>query len=226
MKKRGLTIGSYNTAFYGWTLAALTLTDPVQQTYFLDVVGRDGPLDLSTGMTDGVPRYGGRTLTATLENSEGTRASRRACIANMVNTLDGYRLDVQHPDYPGHYLTGRVKIEENYNDLAHAAVTVTVTCDTWLYCKAERAYTLTATEAQQVQTLENRGRRVVVPTVVITAPEDGTEASVLLETDAWAEALGVGTFLLPGLPLHHGKTEITYSGSGTAKITFREAVLR
>ncbi len=223
MEKRGLTIGTYNTKFYGWTLAALTLTDPEYKANFQEVPGRDGQLDLSTSLTDGVPRYGSRVLTATLENSEGTRADRRALIGKMVNDLDGLRFDIKHPDYPAHYLTGRVKIVEDYNDLAHAAVTITATCDPWLYSRTERVYTITAAKDKQTKVLSNRGRRVVFPTVQITG---ATDSSLVLEYGFTVEALGAGTFLLPGLLLPPGDTVLHYSGTGTARISYREAVLR
>lgn len=223
MKKRKLIIGTYDTALMGlWTLAALQLTNPEYQEYFMEVKGRDGPLDFSTVLTDGEPKYGSRTLTASLESSEGTRMERIARISRMVNELDGMRLNIQHPDFPDYYLTGRVKIQEEYNDMAHCAVTVTATCDPWLYAIEERLYTLTAAEGKQTAVLSNHGRRTAVPSVVIS----GENASFLIECGYISLALGPGTYQLPDILLKTGNTQITYSGTGTAKITYREAVLR
>lgn len=223
MEKRKLIIGTYDTALMGlFTLTGLQLTDPEYQSYFMEVKGRDGPLDFSTVLTDGEPKYGGRTLTATLETSEGSRTERRARISRMINELDGYRMNIQHPDYPDHYLTGRVQVKEEYNDLVHAAVTVTAACDTWLYAMAERVYTLTAGTTKKTAVLSNNGRRKAVPTVTVT----GAGASFLIECGTLSIALGPGTYQLPDLLLGTGSTQITYSGTGTAKITYREAVLR
>lgn len=223
MEKRKVIFGTYDTALDGlWTLAGLELTDPEIQEYYQEVKGRDGPLDLSTVLTDGEPKYGSRVLTVTLESSEGTRKERRARISRMVNELDGWRLDVMHPDYPDHYLSGRVKVREEYNDLAHACVVVTVTCDPWLYARAERVYYLTAATAKQTMALANYGRRTLVPTVKIT----GGSASFLIESGTLSVALGAGTYQLPDLLLRTGNTKVTYSGTGEAKISYREAVLR
>lgn len=223
MEKRKVIFGTYDTALAGlWTLAGLALTNPEYQEYFLEVKGRDGPLDFSTVLTDGEPKYGSRTLTATLESSEGTRRERRERISYMVNHLDGRRMNIQHPDFPDHYLSGRVKVQEEYNDLAHAAVTVTAICDPWLYAIAEKVYTLTASTVKKTAALVNDGRRILVPQVVIS----GENASFLIECGAYSVALGPGTWQLPELLLAMGKTQITYSGTGTAKITYREAVLR
>lgn len=223
MVKRKVIFGTYDTALMGlWTLAGLQLTDPEYQEYLMEVKGRDGPLDFSTVLTDGEPKYGSRTLTATLESSEGTRAERTARIGRMVNELDGMRMNIQHPDYIGYYLTGRVKVREEYNDMAHCCVTVTAVCDPWLYAVEERRYDLTATTTEKTAVLVNHGRRIVVPTVVIS----GESASFLIEHDYISTALGPGTYQLPDLLLARGNTQIKYSGSGVAKITYREAVLR
>lgn len=223
MEKRKIIFGTYDTALMGlWTLTGLQLTDPEYQAYFLEVKGRDGPLDFSTVLTDGEPKYGSRSLTATFESSEGTRLERKERISRMVNELDGYRMRIQLPDHPEHYLTGRVQVKEEYNDLAHAAVTVTATCDPWLYAIAERLYTLTAATDKKTAVLANHGRRKVVPQVVIS----GESASFLIECGSFSIALGPGSYQLPDLLLGTGNTPITYSGTGTAKITYREAVLR
>lgn len=223
MEKRKLIIGTYDSDFDGlWTLAALALTDPEYQAHLQEVPGRDGPLDFSTVLTDGEPRYGSRTLTATLESSEGTRQDRQDRIAEMVNALDGRRLDIIHPDYPAHYLTGRVHVAVDYSDLVHASVTVTAVCDPWLYRREERAYTVTAAEIAQTLVLTNAGRRMVVPQVVVT----GDGASVLIERGTVSLALSRGTYKLPDLLLETGDTLIKYSGTGIAKFTYREAVLR
>jgi hypothetical protein len=110
----------------------------------------------------------------------------------------------------------------DYNDLAHASVSISATCDPWLYSSQERSYTLAAAVAEQVAVLTNDGRRALVPQVIIT----GAEASVRLVYGSISYALGPGTFTLPDLYLRHGDTLLTYSGTGTAVITYREAVLQ
>lgn len=223
MEKRKLVIGTYDTDRDGlWTMSALQLTDPEYQANFQEVPGRDGPLDLSTVLTDGEPRYGSRTLTATLESSEGSRQDRHDRISKMVNALAGRRLDIRHPDHPLHYLTGRVQVKMEYNDNAHAAVTVTAICDPWLYSRTERTYILTANSTPQVIVLVNKGRRTVVPRVVVT----GEGASVLIECGTVSLALEPGTYMLPDIPLPPGDTVINCSGTGMAEISYREAVLR
>ena len=104
MARRKLVIGTYDTDLNGpWTLASWELSRAEYRSEMVTVPGRDGDLDLSTALTDGAPRYGSRTLTATLERSDGTRLEREAAINTMINWLDGWRVDIRLPDDDLHY---------------------------------------------------------------------------------------------------------------------------
>lgn len=221
MIKRGIIFGDYDTAAKDWTLREWKLAAAEQETNFITVPGGI-PLDASTVLTDGEPTYKSRPLTARLERSDGTRLEREALISEMVNELDGYRLDIVLPDHPAHYITGRLHVARDYNDLAHASVSISATCDPWLYSNTEREYLLTATEAEQVAQLTNSGRLAVVPVVTVT----GEGANVVLTDGVNSQALSAGTWELPWLYLRRGFTYLTYSGSGVVQITYREAVLQ
>ena len=219
MEKRKVIFGTYDTAQTGaWTVAGLELTSPDIQTNLVAIPGRDGPLDLSTVLTDGEPVYNSRKLTVVLENSDGDRAAREALIRTIIAQLDGYQKQIWLPDDADHYLQGRLHVVRNYNDMAHAAVTVTATCDPWLYSNTEKVYTLTASSTEKTATLDNNGRKAVVPVVEAT-----DRATIVYGTTTWT--LAVGTQQLPDFVLLAGSHTVKYSGSGTIKITYREAVL-
>ena len=218
---RKIVFGSYDTAATGgWTLCEWSLSDPVYDQHFIDAPGRRrGPLDASAILTDGEPVYGSRTLTARLETSDGTRLDRENVISTMVNWLDGWRMNIFLPDDDTHYITGRVKVSRQYNDPAHASVVVTAICEPWRYDNEETEVTLTATDEEQTATLINRGRLSVVPLVAIT---DGP-VNLTFGTSSWS--LSAGTYALPDLRLQQGTASLTYRGTGTVKLTYREAVL-
>jgi len=220
MIKRKLIIGNYDTALEGlWTLSALNLSAPELREEFVDIPGRSGALDMSTVLTDGEPSYTKRMLEATLESSEGTRDEREMRIRNMINQLDGLEFKIILPDDPLHYLTGRVRVNRLYNDLAHASVTVTAVCDPWLYSIAETQLIIDAeTNIPLVTTLYNRGRRYIAPTITV-------EGNVTLELEDKRWTLSAGTYVLPDLVLKTGSYPLHYSGFGIIKITYREAVL-
>ena len=157
---RKIVFGTYDTHLNGpWTLTGLELAPAEHRTQFVEVPGRDGELDLSTALTDGAPRYGNRELVATFERSDGTRLMREAAINTMVNWLDGWRMDIRLPDDDLHYLTGRVHVAKNYNDQAHAAITVTAVCDPWRYNNHETVVSVTAGADPAEAMLTNAGRK-------------------------------------------------------------------
>lgn len=222
MQNRKLIIGTYDTDHHGpWTLSSLALSAPEFQSNLVEVPGRHGPLDLSAVLTDGEPRYGSRTLTATLERSDGTRLEREAAISTMVNWLDGWRMDIQLPDDDAHYITGRVHVVPEYNDPAHAAVTVTAICDPWRYNNYETVVSVTAEVEEKPVRLTNSGRRSVVPVIEITG--EGASFRLVFGTNSWT--LGPGTYQLPDLVVPQGGVQVSVSGVGVASFTYREAVL-
>lgn len=221
MNKRRIVFGTYDTAADGLlTLTGWTLSAPVYQSNMVEVPGRDGSLDLSTALTDGEPRYQSRTLTATFETSEGTRLERKERLDTMLNWLDGWRMDIYLPDDDTHYITGRVSVAVDYNDLAHAAVTVTAVCDPWRYAKNETVVTLTAGTEAQTASIVNAGRRSQAPKLTV---ESDSQVTLVYGSYTWA--LSSGAYILPDLILQQGSNALTYSGEGTVEIRYREAVL-
>ena len=219
MLKRTLLIGEYDTASHGWTLAGWKLSDPEQKTNYIEKTGGDGSWDLSTAQTDGIPRYKVRSFSATLECSEGTRADREKLISEMVNKLDGFEWSIVLPDHPDHYITGRLHVAEDFNNLAHAKVNLSATVAPWLYKKTETIYTFDLHEAEQTAALTNSGRLAMVPQIGVTG-------EALLEYGTASIALSEGVFEWPDLLLTPGEHAVKYSGEGKLTFTFREAVLR
>ena len=218
--KRGFVFGDYDTAQNGWTLTGWSFPEPETQTNYLDVPGRiGGPLDLSTALTDGDPRFGSRTLTATFECSDGTRLERDDLIHDMANQIHGVSLEITFPDDTARYAVGRVRVNTEYSDPAHAAVTVTAVCEPWRYDKQETCISFTAVEGVNSVVLTNGGRCLLVPEIIVS----GLGASVRLSYDKYTWVFNAGTYRDPDLTLPRGNTLLTYSGYGTVTIKYREA---
>lgn len=224
MQKRTIRFGEYDTAAHGlWTLSGLEFPEPPVVQNFVEVPGRfKGPLDMSTTLTDGVPTYGSRDLVVTLESSEGDRLARNARIAYMVNLFHGQVVPIVFPDHPRRYAVGRLSVRTLYSDMAHASVQVTGVCDPWLYAEDETVVQLQATAAQQTISLRNSGVMPVQPLVVI----EGSGVSFSLAYGDAKRVLGEGSYMFPDMLLGPGYHDITYSGTGSAKITYREAVIK
>ena len=223
VEKRRIVFGDYDTARDGlWTLTGWSFEEPEVQTSYVSIPWYSlGGLDLSTVLTNGDPRYDRRTLAATFECSEGTRDDRNLIISQMVNKLHGQRVDIVLPDDPSRYIAGRVGIKSVYSDMAHASVEVTANCEPWRYSKIETSIELLVSEHARTDVLCNRGRKALVPELTVS----GYKANVHLTSGDLSWTLTPGKYRLPDLVLPTGSTAITYSGSGTVVITYREAIL-
>ena len=218
MEKRKIIIGTYDTAVHGWTLTGWNFSPAEQKTKYIDKPDGDGAWDLSTSLTDGVPIYNTRTLTATFECSEGNRLSREDEIRRMINQLDGMRENIILPDNAFHYITGRVHVEKDYNDLAHAAVILTAVCEPWKFANNETVIAVTLAAEKQTVRLINGGRKTLVPEVKVSG-------ELLLEYGTTSIAMSEGVYKWPNLVLTPGTHDVKVSGSGSAVFTYREAVL-
>ena len=143
----------------------------------------------------------------------------------MINQLDGQRLNIQLPDDPLHYLSGRVSVALKYSDPAHAAVTVTAICDPWRYSLDETVITLTATPERQTAQLVNTGRRVVIPSVLIGSGTAQDYTTLYFGDNI--KILYAGTYTLPEFTLPPGVTTLDYKSTGTQVLglTYRGAIL-
>lgn len=221
-KRRGFLFGDYDTAAYGWTLTGWEFPEPEPQTNYVTVPGRAaGPLDYSTSLTGGDPRYGGRELTALFELSEGTRLERDEVISAMVNELHGARLEIVFPDDLTRYAVGRLSVNTSYSDMAHAEVSVEATCEPWRYSKQETQVIVEAMADKQTTVLSNAGRRIIVPDITVSGA--GARVSLTCGDHSWT--LTKGDYRLADLELRRGNTILAYSGSGTVTIKYREAIL-
>lgn len=222
-QKRKIKIGEYDTAEGLWTLAGWSLGRAEFYENYADVPGHSGSLDLSTALTDGEPYYGNRPFEAVLESSEGTRLERKQRIDQMINQLDGWRLNIVLPDDSLHYITGRVRVEEIYNDPAHASVRITSSVDPWRYNVAETVVGLVATETEQSVALINHGRLSVVPSITVTGGDVRLVFTSNGEDRSWA--LSPGDYTLADIYLKTGSSPLRYSGNGEIILKYREAVL-
>lgn len=213
----------YDTAFKGpWTLAEWDLSAPEKQTNYVQIPGRDGAVDLYEGLTDGEPHYKQRTLTIRLTCSERDRKARTELVDDIVNTLDGFAFRIVLPDDPTRYIRGVCSVAVEYNDLNHCGVLITALCDPWRVSHEDVSIMLTASTNEQNVILRNSGRRLVIPVITGISNPDitltcGTYTATVTDTAAHEHAqLSIG---------YKQARTLTYSGSGSFKVTWREAIL-
>lgn len=216
---RKAVIGNYDTAAKGWTLCAYALDPPAWRENLVEVPGMDGALDLSP-YPSGEVAYSPRTLSITLERSDGTRASREATIDAMVNALDGKSLKITLPDGVDHYVWGRVRVARQYSNLAHAQVIVSATCDPYRYKAAPTTVTGTVPESGTLSLTLANERRPVVPAVEVSAAATITFGGKDI-------AVGAGTHRSLDIRLVAGSNTlaVTAAAGTTVSVTYQEASL-
>lgn len=212
MDKRQLILNNYKTAEDGlWTLASCKITKAAQVQNFVSVPGRFAPLDLSTVLTDGQPYYGSASLSATLESSEGTREERQQRIEQMVNLLDGYTMQIIHPDHPDRYLVGRVQVSPDYNNLVQARVQVTAVCEPWFYNAAQTTVVATVPT-------EGEGKNRLDLTSIYGKAVTGNGVTLSCGFDGGITGSGVATgyayIFNKGYSLPVGTYTLSFSGDG------------
>lgn len=233
MEKRGFKFGAYDTAEKGWTLTGWEFTEPELIENYITVPGRlDGPLDASTALTNGDPRYGSRKLTATFECSEGSRTEREDVVTKMRNYLDGRKDDIYFPDILLHHANGRIRVEKLYNDLVHASVRVTAICEPWLYSEGTKVVPLKTEEAEVLtKDITNNGRRLVIPTIEVLSGSvslsgDGDGGYIDAPHTLAYTVLSNGTYQLPGFYILPAETfTLKCSGTFSVRLLYREAIL-
>lgn len=217
---RKVMIGDYDTRAKGWTLSGCQLAPAEWRENLIEVPGMDGVLDASAALTGSVT-YAPRLLELTLERSDGTRTARTAALDELVNSLDGQALHIILPDDEQHYLTGRVRVAQQYNDLAHAQVLISANCDPWRYKVAATTVARSDLGTAYKQLSLPNERRPVIPTITVG------QATTLL----WGGntiALSVGTYRRADICLTAGanilKAKVA-SGAGTISVEYQEARL-
>lgn len=217
---RKVIIDDYDTAAYGWTLSGYRLDPPMWRESYISIPGMDGLLDASTALT-GEPQYDNRALEITLERSDGTRAEREAIITAILAKLDGRSVRITPPDRPDHVLIGRVHVARQYNDLAHAQVTVTASCAPWHYKSALTVVTRDDLGTAYKQLALSNEHRPVITT--ITVAQDTT-----LLWGGSTIAMSAGTHRRADIRLQGGanilKAKVA-SGTGSITVEYQEASL-
>ncbi|MBE6984305.1 MAG: hypothetical protein E7434_01585 [Ruminococcaceae bacterium] len=130
MDRRGLIVGNFDTAKYGFTMSKLSLSTPQAFEDWVEVEGMDGCLDFSEAAA-GYPLYQIRRLEAVFELSEGNLASREMIITEFIRSVHGKKCTIIHPNHGGKLLKGRVQLSKDFSNLAHAQVTLTAVCQPW-----------------------------------------------------------------------------------------------
>ena len=111
-----ITVVSSNTTYNTWSDWGLIIEDadpigdPEQETTYLDVMGRDGLMDVSDALT-GRPIFKGRMITipVAFDTDPDTWTTKISIIRNCIN---GKQVKIRFDDDRSHYWFGRISVKE------------------------------------------------------------------------------------------------------------------
>ena len=216
--ERYCIFGEFNS-FLDWDLilTAKDLTPPEPKTYYVEIDGMDGSLDLSESLSGGVV-YKDRTFKANFWTDHGKRADRVDLLQEIRSAIHGKKIHIIEPDDPDHHLVGRLKITGESNNLAYAEIQVEANCEPYRYDN-ESTVRHVILEPDPVDiVIHNRGSKVLTPNVTVTG-------SVELSFKDGNVSLEAGSYKISDLKLYQGVNVVQASGSGSVTFEYTEAYI-
>ena len=207
--------GEHSTADWGLKLYDFQLTQPEPRTLYVEVPFRDGTLDFSTALTDGLMRYKDRTLTMGFDFL-GDWSQWLAAVSKISGALQGQKVHIRTDMDPDYYYVGRCVVSCAKESYALGTITVTATCEPYKYKLSPTVKEFDVSGSLSV-TLPN-DRMPVVPTVT-------TDAEMTLVYGESTIVFPAGTRRAPALLLLGGDNPLTLSGNGHIKFEYQEGAL-
>lgn len=214
-RDQGVTIGTYHTYDdWGLTLVSQSISEATPITNYVEVPGRNGPLDYTEFFGDVI--YEQRTLSMTFVVP--ISASFWQTFSTVANAVHGHRLPVVFDTDPDWYYDGRVRVSTWEHDRGMGTIEIEVECDPYKLKKTETVVTKTVS-GTTTMTLTNSRKPVV--------PEWTSTGSVKITFNGRTYTIGTaGTFVIPEIQLSQGNNVVTLSDStATVTATYREGSL-
>lgn len=217
----GVTIGGKHCLHdLGMYLTEADIALPDVQTTYVDVPGRDGPLDLSTAL-DGEIHYRSRSIS--LEFASTATLSGLAWpefLSSLASLLHGKKVTLAFDGDDGWYYSGRGAISGYEMEGARWTLQTDFICDPWRY-KEDLTEVTAALTAEDTEIPLTCDRMPVVPTITVDA-----ETVLTWGTDSYT--VDAGSHRLPGIRLTEGTHTLkarTTAGTGSITITYQEGSL-
>ena len=127
-----IKIGTYNMQDFGLYLPEYVIPAPAPQTKFVDIIGRDGPVDLSNALGD--IHYGARKWTLNFKCFDPT-VNWHTLTSNVMKAIHGKRLNFEFADDPNYFWTGRFSVVSYTPKNGEGTIRVDITSDPFKYTK-------------------------------------------------------------------------------------------
>lgn len=226
--------GTHNYNDWGIIMTDMDIGLPEVQTNYVEVPGRDGPIDLSTALT-GEVKYNQRTLTFTFETVDRISKSNWASLLSKIATdIHGQRLMIVLDDDKEFYYMGRCALDEYKTQYGLQTITIVCDCDPykydslspgtpWLWDPFSFVDGIIYNNQMEVDGTAvgeyiNRAKRVT-PTFICSA-------DMTVTVNGYTYSLKAGTNYIYEITLDpNTTTEMTFTGYGTVNVTYETGVL-
>lgn len=207
-------IETYND--FGLLLSPFELEIPEIQTNYIDLIGRDGSIDLTEVL--GQINYKNRELNLVFTVPNGIKSTLEI-YTELANFLHGQRMKIILPSFEDYYLIGRCKIGNLDRTKKTNQITITANCEPYKYKNQVTEVTETiGTLPYQVKI--NNLKMPTIPTIITTN-------NVLMNFEnadySWSE----GEHLNTSIVLKEGENIFTFKegSSGTVTFSYQEGTL-
>ncbi|MDD7521470.1 MAG: phage tail family protein [Lachnoclostridium sp.] len=228
-KDNGVLIDNFHSyKDFKLILTKKTISSPELQEEYVDVPGRDGPIDLSEVLT-GTVKFKERTISLSFFSLSPAQ-NWATEYSKLQNKLLGKRSMLIFDDDPDYYWNGRIRSVEQEQDGKHMQYSIEVKTDPY---KMER---YSSSEDWEWDTFDfeygviNEGKDIKVDgdtkTYIyagskISYPTITSSAEMTLIFKGKSYNVPVGTTSMYEVILDYGDNELTFKGRGTITIEYR-----
>lgn len=198
---------------FGLILTDKSIGFPSVKTETVDIIGRDGSLDLTDLM--GRVRYGNRPLSFTFKMF-GNSSEFLNILSDVTNYLHGQKMKIIDDDDPTHYYFGRCSV----NSFKTSKITMTLVID----CDCE-PFKLDKSETTTTKTITESGTMNVTNSKMIATPTINVSANMTMTFNNKDYPLVSGDNIIHEVQLQEGSNSMKFTGNGKIIVKFRKGTL-
>ena len=204
------------SAYYDWNIVLTKVSIPLPsiKTSSVDIKGANGILDLSEVLTGDVC-YGNRDIKLTFAMMEDR--DYYSTMTDIANYLHGKKVTLKLSKDDEYFYSGRATITQCEYSVGRSELVIGINADPFKYSVTESNVLVNLSNETKSLTLPNKRMRVS-PTLVVTG-------SVTMTFEGKTYTLQAGEQQLLNFVLSEGNNTVSFSGTGSVKITYRQGAL-
>ena len=208
-----VTFNNEKSAYKDWNivLTEVELPPPEPKTMAVEITGADGIIDLSEVLTGDI-KYSTRKIKLKFEVMDDKQYY--SITSEIAKYLHGKNVTFKLNDDDNYYYTGRAIINSWECVKRKGVIIITIVADPYKYEITEKIYTITLRSNETKDVVLINGRKHVCPILDVTG-------SVNLIWNGATYTLSEGKQQVIRFVLNEGNNLVSFTGTGTVKVTYR-----